>query len=61
MQAEKRAREENEQAIFDMLKDVIEKVKREIDNEKREREETEENLLGLLENACQKLNCFLGK
>jgi len=44
MQTEKRSREENEQAIFDMLRDVIERVKKEIDNERKEREDTEETL-----------------
>jgi uncharacterized spore protein YtfJ len=44
MQGEKRSREENEQAIFDMLRDVIERVKKEIDHERKEREDTEETL-----------------
>lgn len=56
MQGEKRSREENEQAIFDMLRDVIERVKKEIDHERKEREDTEETLLNLLEDACSKLN-----
>jgi len=39
-----------------MLKDVVSKVKTEIETEKKEREMTEETLLGLLEETCNKLN-----
>ena len=53
---QKLAREENEQAIFDMLKDVVERVKKEIEQEKNDRLETEESLLSLLEETCTKLN-----
>lgn len=60
MQSEKRSREENEQAIFDMLRDVIERVKKEIDHERKEREDTEETLLNLLEDCCSKLNNISG-
>jgi len=44
MSGEKKAREENEQAIFDMLRDVVERVKKEIETEKKERHNTEECL-----------------
>lgn len=54
--SQKVAREENEQAIFDMLKDVVERVKKEIEQEKNDRLETEESLLSLLEETCTKLN-----
>jgi sugar-specific transcriptional regulator TrmB len=56
IESERQAREENEQAIFDMLKDVVDRVKREIEIEKTDRLKTEENLLGLLEETCGKLN-----
>ena len=39
-----------------MLKDVVLKVKNEIEIEKKKREETEEVLLCLLEDTCSKLN-----
>ena len=39
-----------------MLKDVVNKVKTEIEVEKKSREETEETLLSLLEDTCMKLN-----
>jgi hypothetical protein len=39
-----------------MLKDVVNKVKAEIENEKKNRETTEETLLSLLEDTCTKLN-----
>lgn len=35
--SEKRNREESEVAIYDMLKDVVSKVKNEIDNERKTR------------------------
>jgi hypothetical protein len=38
-----------------MLKDVIGRVKHDLDIERKEREDTEENLLNLLEEACSKL------
>lgn len=39
-----------------MLKDVVNKVKSEINHERKNRENTEETLLGLLEDTCSKLN-----
>jgi len=56
LSGERKAREENEQAIFDMLRDVVERVKKEIEAEKKERHNTEECLLTLLEDTCSKLN-----
>jgi len=53
---EKNAREESESAIFDMLKDVVNRVKVEIEYERKDREATEETLLNLLEETCTKLN-----
>lgn len=37
IQSERKNREESETAIYDMLKDVVAKVKTEIDTEKKER------------------------
>jgi len=53
---EKKAREETEEAILEMLRDMVNKIKIEIDNEKKDREENEETLLSLLEDTCNKLN-----
>lgn len=52
---QKRSREENETSIFDMLKDFINRVKGEIEDERKERELSQETLLNLLEEACNKL------
>ena len=49
-------REESEAAIFEMLKDLVSRVKSEIEDEKREREEGQENLLALLEEAANKMH-----
>jgi len=53
---EKKAREETEETMIEMFKDMINKIKNEIDNEKNEREQAEEALLTLLEETCAKLN-----
>ena len=53
---EKKAREETEETMIEMFKDMINKIKGEIDNEKTEREQAEEALLTLLEETCAKLN-----
>lgn len=39
-----------------MLKDVVNRIKTEVDNEKKNRESTEETLLALLEDTCNKVN-----
>jgi len=39
-----------------MLRDMVNKIKLEIDSEKKDREENEETLLSLLEDTCNKLN-----
>jgi hypothetical protein len=51
---EKSAREETEEAILEMLKDMVGKIKNEIENERRERLQNNETLLGLLEYTCLK-------
>jgi len=53
---ETKAREEAEEAILEMLKDMVGKIKTEIETEKKDREENSETLLGLLEDTCNKLN-----
>ena len=54
--SEKKAREETEETMIEMFKDMINRIKTEIDNEKSEREQAEEALLSLLEETCAKLN-----
>ena len=39
-----------------MLKDVVNRVKVEVEYERKDREATEETLLKLLEDTCNKLN-----
>ena len=39
-----------------MLKDVVNRVKNELEDERKNREYAEENLLNLLEETCNKLN-----
>jgi len=39
-----------------MLKDVVNRVKQDIDGERKCRENSEETLLSLLEDTCSKLN-----
>ena len=56
MEDEKKAREETEETMIEMFKDMINKIKGEIESEKGEREQAEESLLSLLEETCAKLN-----
>jgi hypothetical protein len=42
--------------MIEMFKDMINRIKTEIDGEKQEREQAEEALLSLLEETCAKLN-----
>jgi len=39
-----------------MLRDMVNKIKGELETEKKDRESSEETLLGLLEETCAKLN-----
>ena len=50
-----RQREENEDKILMALKDIMKKVKEELENEKVKREEFEENIFNILEETCNKL------
>ncbi len=56
IQGEKKTREETEEAILEMLRIMITKMKGDIENERKDREVTEETLLSLLEDTCNKLN-----
>ena len=53
---EKKQREETEEQILEMLRDMVNKIKGELETEKRDRESSEETLLSLLEETCTKLN-----
>ena len=52
---EKKSREESEAAIYEMLRDLVNRVKTEIESEKKIREQSEEQILNLIEEALQKL------
>ena len=41
--------------MFGMLRDLVNRVKGEIDNERKDREGSEETILNLIEEACNKL------
>lgn len=56
LEKQKNSRKERENAIEDMLKDIIKRVGDELLVEKEEREQTEEKILLLLEDTCSKLN-----
>lgn len=53
---EKKSREETEESILELLRDMVGRIKNEIECEKKERESSEETLLSLLEETCTKLN-----
>lgn len=53
---EKKSREDTEETMIEMFKDMINKIKAEVETEKSEREQAEEALLSLLEETCAKLN-----
>jgi hypothetical protein len=55
VEAERAAREENEKAIYDMMKEVMEKIKDELAKEHEERVKTEEVIMGLLDEVTRKL------
>jgi hypothetical protein len=56
--AEKHTREETEEALLQMLKDVVGHLKADLETERKSREATEENLLQLLEDTCNKVSQF---
>ena len=49
IEQERKQREETEEAVLDMIKEMTNKIKKEIDEEHKEREENYETLLNLLE------------
>lgn len=53
---EKKMREETEEAMLAMLRDVVSRIKNDMDTERKEREMSEENILGLLEETCEKIS-----
>ena len=52
IETERKARADSEEEIVDMLKDMITKVRTELEGEKMERGKNEDVLLGLLETTC---------
>lgn len=52
---EKKAREETEEALLEMLKAMINAMKTQLENEKRERQSTQEYLINLLDDMCGKI------
>jgi len=56
VETERKAREETEEAILEMLKDMVTKIKFEIDSERTDREVNHRTLLGLLEETQGKFN-----
>ena len=52
---EKKAREETEEALLEMLKSMINAMKTQLDNERQERQTTQQYLIGLLDDMCNKL------
>ena len=51
IEEQKKAINEAEEAMLEILRDMILKIKNELDNERKEREEIEETLLTLLEDT----------
>ena len=49
------SREACESEIYELMKNVVVKIKDEIELEKKTRENTQENLLNLLEETCHKI------
>lgn len=58
-ESERHGREEHEKAVMDMKHDILERAKREIEQERNERIACEENLFGLLESTCAKINAVI--
>ena len=54
--AEKKAREETEEALLEMLKAMINAMKTQLENERQERQNNQEYLINLLEDMCNKLS-----
>jgi CRISPR/Cas system CSM-associated protein Csm2 small subunit len=52
---EKKAREETEEALLEMLKAMINAMKTQLENEKNERQNNQDYLINLLEDMCNKI------
>ena len=52
-------KEEHEQAIYDMMNDIQNRTRKEIDHLQKERKEGQNNLMDLLESTVVKLNSAL--
>merc|ERR1711976_485584 len=52
---EKKAREETEEALLEMLKAMINAMKTHLENEKKERQTSQEYLINLLDDMCNKI------
>lgn len=52
---EKKAREETEEALLEMLKAMINAMKTQLENERRDRQNTQEYLINLLDDMCSKI------
>ena len=55
LEEQKKSISEAEEAMLEILRDMIMKIKADLDQERKEREENEETLLSLLEDTCYKL------
>ena len=53
---QKKIREESEEQMVQLLKEMMAKIKDQINNEQKEREMAEDALLKLLEDTCIRLN-----
>lgn len=56
MSTERKTRVETEEAVVEVLKEMVTKVKKDLDGEKKNRCQNEEALLSLLETTIAKLN-----
>ena len=54
--AETKVRDNTQEEIVEMLKEMVNKVRTDLETEKKERGKNEDVLLSLLENTCSKLN-----
>lgn len=52
---QRKLREESENNMLDLIKQLVSKVKKGIEDERRERETSHDNILGLVEEACNKI------
>ena len=54
--SEKKARKETEEALLEMLKAMINAMKKQLENERQERQRNQDYLINLLEDMCNKLS-----